>query len=276
MRCEEVQDLIPAYVLGALEPHERERVEEHAASCPQCAAELRASLNTVGSFASLLPPAGEPSPALRERVLRSLPGQAAPVKARRGRLLEMVKWTTAAAAAVAVLAMAGLLATNLTLHSRVANLEQEAERLATLEARMDQESSMLAGLDTRQTELVSMVQQQRLLMYWLAIPGTQVALVEPTPGGKGYGMLISRPDSSVAIMVVSGLPTLPDDQAYHVWLSRGAEHTYGGILRPDSSGWVLAPVRTAGRILEFEGLWVTAGTSTAGATTTVLKASLSR
>jgi len=277
VQCQEVQELIPAYVLGALEPHDRERVELHAASCPLCAAELRTSLDTTAHLAALLPSTGEPSLGLRSRVLRSLPSQKAAPRARRaGRVLDLLKWTTPAAAAVAVLAMAGLLVTNLTLHARVGNMEQEAERLATLESLMDQESAMLANLELRQNELLSMVQQQRLLAYWLAIPGTEVAPVEPTSGSKGYGMLISRPDSSVAILVVSGLPVLPDNQSYYVWLTRDGERNYGGVLRPDSSGWVLAPVRASGRVLDFEGLWVTADSSPTGAATTVLKASLRR
>ena len=40
MTCPDAASDLGAYVLGALEPGERRRVEEHLRSCPACAAEL--------------------------------------------------------------------------------------------------------------------------------------------------------------------------------------------------------------------------------------------
>lgn len=259
MRCEEVQELIPAYVLGALDGDDRERVEEHAAECPRCAAELRDGLQAMASVASSLPQE-EPSRGLRERIFRSLPPQdVRRQEAKAGRLLRLPRWSPAAVAAVvATLAIAGVLATNLTLHSRVASLENKAERLTAVEARMDQDSQMLSTLGNRQDDLLSMVQQQRSLMYWLAIPGTQVASVEPTPNlSRGFGLLLMPPDSSAAVLVVAGLNQLAEGQSYQVWLLKGTERTSAGQFRPDPTGWAQTVVRAPGPILQYDGLGVT-------------------
>jgi len=259
VRCEDVQELIPAYVLGALGLEDRERVEEHAVECPQCAAELRDGLQAMADVASSLPQE-EPSLGLRERMLRSLPPQALPRQAAKaGYLLRLPRWSPAAVAAVvAALAIAGVLVTNLTLRSRVAGLEDKAERLTAVEARMDQDSQVLSTLGNRQADLLSMVQQQRSLTYWLAIPGTQVAVVEPTPNlSRGFGLLLMPPDSSAAVLVVAGLSQLAEGQSYQVWLLKGTERTSAGQFHPDPTGWAQTVVRAPGSILAYDGLGVT-------------------
>ena len=55
MTCPETAPALGAYVLGALEPEERRRFDEHLARCPACADEL-------AEFRAL--------PALQELVLR--------------------------------------------------------------------------------------------------------------------------------------------------------------------------------------------------------------
>jgi anti-sigma factor RsiW len=71
--CPDVATDLGAYVLGALEPGERRRVEEHLARCPACAAELAefqalpALLDRVDP-ADLSPVAVTPSPELFARM----------------------------------------------------------------------------------------------------------------------------------------------------------------------------------------------------------------
>lgn len=97
MTCPVLPDL-GAYVLGALDPAERRRVDEHVASCPACAAELAelAGLPVLLDRVpvdDLRPVAATPSPDLFDRVT-------AAVRPRRPR------WLVAAAAVLAVLVVA--------------------------------------------------------------------------------------------------------------------------------------------------------------------------
>ena len=55
MTCPEAPGDLGAYVLGALEPDERRRVDEHLRDCPACAAEL-ADLATLPTLLDRVDP----------------------------------------------------------------------------------------------------------------------------------------------------------------------------------------------------------------------------
>jgi anti-sigma factor RsiW len=96
--CPDAATDLGAYVLRALEPADRRRVEEHLHECPTCAAELAefsalpGLLDLVGP-ADLSPVAVTPSPELFARVSAA----AAPPRRFRGRT-----WALVAAAVIAV------------------------------------------------------------------------------------------------------------------------------------------------------------------------------
>lgn len=68
MQDPHVTDLIPAYVVGSLEPDEVDAVERHLATCQQCRAEAR-QLARVGDELLLATPQHDAPPALRGRIL---------------------------------------------------------------------------------------------------------------------------------------------------------------------------------------------------------------
>ena len=100
MTCADVPEL-GAYVLGALEPEERQRVAEHVAGCPVCAAEL-AEFEALPELLArvrpedLRPVPVTPSPELFARM-------SAAAAAERRRPLRTRTWALAAAAVLAVL-----------------------------------------------------------------------------------------------------------------------------------------------------------------------------
>ncbi len=104
MRGPEAANDLGAYVLGALEPDERRRVDEHLRRCPACAAELAefsglpALLDRVDP-ADLGPPGVTPSPDLFARM-----SAAAAPRAR----LRSRTWALVAAAVLAVLGIGGV------------------------------------------------------------------------------------------------------------------------------------------------------------------------
>ncbi|MCW2743209.1 MAG: putative transrane anti-sigma factor [Blastococcus sp.] len=99
MTCPEAATGMGAYVLDALEPGERARMEQHLAECPSCAAELAefgalpALLDSVRPE-DLRPVALEPSPGMFDRLWAA----ASPPARRRSRT-----WALVAAAVLAVL-----------------------------------------------------------------------------------------------------------------------------------------------------------------------------
>ena len=104
MTCSDATVALGAYVLGALEPAERQQVEEHLRACPACAAELNGFRPLPGLLdrvrpEDLLPVPVAPSPDLFERTA------AAAVRTRRPRRLRSRTWALVAAAVLAVLGL---------------------------------------------------------------------------------------------------------------------------------------------------------------------------
>jgi anti-sigma factor RsiW len=99
--CTDATVALGAYVLGALEPDERQQVEEHLRECPSCAAELAGFRSLPGLLdrvrpEDLLPVPVTPSPDLFARTA------AAAVGAERSRTLRSRTWALVAAAVLAV------------------------------------------------------------------------------------------------------------------------------------------------------------------------------
>jgi anti-sigma-K factor RskA len=68
LSCDEVRDLAPAYVLGALERDEEAAVRDHLADCPEAHAEVT-ELGAVVPYLADAVEQIEPSPSLRDRIM---------------------------------------------------------------------------------------------------------------------------------------------------------------------------------------------------------------
>jgi anti-sigma factor RsiW len=100
--CSDATVALGAYVLGALEPDERQQVEEHVRACPACAAELAEFRSLPGLLdrvrpEDLVPVPVAPSPDLFARTA------AAAARTEQPRRLRSRTWALVAAAVLAVL-----------------------------------------------------------------------------------------------------------------------------------------------------------------------------
>lgn len=123
MTCEEIDELLGAYAVDALSEAEAQATREHLATCRRHD-EALAGMEAVVSRLALAAPEREPAPALRRRLLDAFDAESARQQA--PRRIEParggLRWRFAirpsyvyAAAAVLVLAVAGLLSWNLAL-----------------------------------------------------------------------------------------------------------------------------------------------------------------
>ena len=116
-----VRDLLGPYLLGALERAEASEVEEHLEACDECSEEargLRSAHERLADFASI---SEEPPPELKDRIMAGTPS----------RLSRRVPFLAAAAAALCVLAVLGILyATGMIGQEEVAAAELEPTELA--------------------------------------------------------------------------------------------------------------------------------------------------
>jgi anti-sigma-K factor RskA len=191
---DELEVLVSARALDALDPADAAAVEAHLAGCESCRAAFDEALETAAALALSVPPS-EPPANLRERILvaaRATPQEEAaaapaPVSAvaparRRRRFSEIFTPSRNFAAAFALAAaLLGVLYLS------------ERDRASTLEAERDH------------SVLVSQA---------LATPGAQVVALSG-PGGAGGGAVVLAADRKP--LVVSDLLPAPPGKVWEVW-----------------------------------------------------------
>jgi anti-sigma factor RsiW len=229
---EEIESLLGAHALDALEPEEAAAIEAHLKTCPRCRAEIDehrlvagAIGNTVeelpphlwdriaarlGSLGRTAPPEGppgleragqEPGPASEE--------DAAIVPITTGRRRRPLRWAAAALAAAAVAAIAVLGVNLAQANNQITQLSGTGERAAVAQA----------------------LQQPDHQVIDLRTPGGEPqALVVLLPNGRGY-------------FTQSTLPAVGAAQTYQLWAKSAGRFISIGLLgpHPGDAGFTVNP-----------------------------------
>lgn len=212
-------DALPAYALGALEGEELQALAAHLATgCPTCAAELAALQADCGLLAESAEPI-EPPAGARERLLAAV---AAPATA----LPRRPRWLPAAAA-VAVLLLGASSWWGLRQQSRAAALEAERARLA---GELSAAQARLALVEAERAEMV----RQLSIVGGTDLRQVQLAGLEGAPGAAGRAFVDAR--SRRALFYASGLPALPADRSYQLWMIAGGTPVPAGVFTPGTRG----------------------------------------
>lgn len=209
---DEIQEIIPAYVLGALQGAEAARVEAHVASCDNCTCVLE-EYRPVASALALAVPMVQPPRALKARVMQHVLTQP-PEQVTAQPVAHSQPWWRRLGFAPA-LAGAALVLALVALGWNVWQTERLSREFA---AQRDFVTAMAYAQGSA-----------------LMIHGTDLA---PDAVGRFY----RDPDSSVAALVTVNMPPLAKDQVYQVWLTEpGGTRISGGVLRIDGegNGWLL-------------------------------------
>ncbi len=243
---EEIQELIPAYAIGALQPDEAARVEAHLGSCGRCTLVFN-EYEPVAESLAFAVPLREPPPDLKARTLkyattRDPPGPTSRPAARFSRFSLRPSYALAGGAFVLALLAVLWMAWQFTELSR----ELEMQRAFT--------TTMAYASGTP-----------------LTIRGTGAA---PQAEGRMY----ADADENVAAIVMVGLPPLPAGHAYEAWLWQpDGSIVSGGMFTVDrvGNGWLL--VRAPQHMSAYSSVGVTvepAGGAVAPTTPPVLAAKL--
>jgi len=188
---------IPAYVLGALEPAEQQKVSAHIRTCSYCLQEAKTYEETAAMLAHSVP-LKSPSPDLRRRVLTSIDEVTKErVDGFPGNFF-LKKMNLSAAWMVVVLVLIAFLGiSNVLLWGRV----------------QDQRAQL------REDEF-----------YTVELTGTEVS-------PKASAMIVVPKDDVVGTMVISQLPQLKDDLQYQLWLIRDGQRISGAVFSVDEDGY---------------------------------------
>lgn len=223
-----IEELIPAYALGALDGEESQVVEQHLRSCAECRRSL-ADYRAVGdamlySVPMRLAPLGLAAD-LRKRLTPAGVGAAVPAPPRRDWLAFLRQPAVLVGAAGLIVVL--LLFSNLYFSQRVAGLEQR-----------------VAAFD----QLIH------------AAPVVLEPALEADNGyatASPYGALYKRADSNLALLCVYNLSFLPAGQTYQVWLIHNGERESGGLFRVSSDGFGILLIEAPRPLQSYEDLGVT-------------------
>ena len=196
---EEIQGLLGAYALDAVEAAERAAVEAHLAECLRCRAEVSEHLET----AALLAAGGAQAPdALWERISGELEGPI-PLEGRRERRAP-VRWLTAAAAAVVIAAVGFLSVEVIRQRNELEQLAASSQEATLVRAA----NAALLDPDARRFQLTS---EDGVIVDAVILP-------------EGTGYIVS-----------DNLRPLPRTRTYQLWALGEGQPISAGVIGPNPS-----------------------------------------
>lgn len=212
---ESFEELAAARAIGSIEPAEALHFAQHLAECGLCRDLLAQNIVVVQSLALTVGQA-EPSPGFRERLLAAAADEpdaatrpVEPVLARAG-TSQRLAWALPLAAVLLI--SLGLGWWNVRLQEQI-SLQQ-------------------AQLSRQQTDL----ERQQRLVAVLAGSRQRVALIGTDRAPGASGQVIQPEGGGAPLIVVQGLPTLPPNQVYQVWVIAGGQPVGAGLLQISGSG----------------------------------------
>ena len=248
--------LLPDYVLGKLDETSERRVTRHLDACPTCRRELGAAMDALGVLAAVPPPAPWLRAAILQRAATQNPAtirQAVPpgsvttgppATREVGQRLDadadcrrhmpfgqpLPRWALVAASA-AIFLVSGLVGWS-----------------------YDQRNAIID--DDRISALVN-------------DPATAYPLDDSDLPVAAAGVVFAEPKGREVYLVANGLPVLPHDQRYQVWLFT-TENTQesAGLLAVEADGEIRALLQTTGPFADYVGVGLTAEPQTGSAVPT--------
>jgi len=207
-------DDVPAYALGTLDAADRKKLEEHLESCDACSRELASLEEVVARLPYTLPQKPVP-PYLKQEVMRRISREAASSS--------RSPWRYGLLAAACAVLAAGL------------GLQWYGERTER-DALQSEVRALREALSQKDKELA-----------WLKDPRVQMALLkglEAAPNAKAR--LLFHPEKEHALLYVDGLPPLPIEKSYELWVFVKDEPLPSGVFDARAGASVVQLGKLAG------------------------------
>lgn len=213
-----IEELLPAYALGALDGDDLRELEAHlAGGCEECDSQLALWQGDLEALAAEAEPV-QPSGVARARVLRLAPRK--PVEAR-------PPWLRIAAAILLIGFAFWALMGQARMERQVRALEAERDRLRHQVEVLSQEVGRM------QTDVL----QARQDLQVIAAPGVRsvvLAGLGPSPAAKGRTYV--NPSTRDALFYAFDLPRLPAGKTYELWFIAAGKPMAAGTFDVDPRG----------------------------------------
>jgi hypothetical protein len=216
--CTQIQAMLPAYALGALEPDERLVVDHHLATCASCRAEVAALAQVVDSL-GVAAPRETPPPGLKGRVLAAASDRAAAAPSSAMPDSEAVQavgtappwWAGRMVKVLAAAAIILLIAVVVLSVMLARTMDERDDAIAA-----EEQFAAYFGPDGRAIAMTS-------------LDGSVYGL------SRGKGTLLTAPDEPMMV-VVGGCPPSSDVRVYRVWTASEGDRTGVGTIEVDDQG----------------------------------------
>lgn len=222
-----------AYAIDALDTSEHAAFEDHLSSCSACRADIDEMREAAALLAYAAPSQGQPSAALRERVLREARDMRPVASAQQRRSRFAVLPWLAAAASLTLAALTGM------------RLLSERDERARLALQLEQVRTDLAVRDSTIA----------------AFLGPEVHVVSLSPTGEKPSMRVFwNHTRNIFIVTAFNVPRAPDGKTYQLWaIRKGQQPLSMGTFNTDASGrataiLTVANVITDGGFIDLCGL----------------------
>lgn len=247
--CDDIIELIPAFVLGALDAHDATRVAAHVAACPRCRAEAESFRDTVG----LLPYAAgaiDPPPHVKRQLFARIaatndtPSTPAvqPQRPVTVRAPSPGRWFAPALAIMltlilglgaATFQLATELATNRqtlsAAEAQIVQLRQTAQtveaQLITAQRELDETRVQLAASQRELREIQASGGKDEQLVSFIAAPQTVSQLLGTTERApdEASARMFMQPGHNRLVLLIYGLKSAEPGKVYRLWLAKGSQ-----------------------------------------------------
>jgi len=220
MDHEAIEGLMPAYALGAVDPDESRAVEAHLRACATCRDLLTEYRDLSGDLLFAAPPMAAPA-GITERMRQRL----APVRHEAAPRA----WWTRLRGAFLVPALAAavllLLVTNLYWFGRMNRLDRQ----------VTEQASLVASLANA--------------------PATALRAEASAPYAQG--VVYKSNSGQAALLCVYGMPALPSDKSYQLWLIKDGKRESGGVFQVSEGGFGFLMVKPTRPLTDYGSVGIT-------------------
>jgi anti-sigma-K factor RskA len=212
-----VYDLLPAYVLGSLDPDEAALTSAHLEDCQLCRNELEAYLS-IKERLILAVPVYDPPQQLREKIIYAVSNKTSQARS----IFSWAKLRSSFQALTAAWVLMGILvlflaASNMFLWREVIVLRSSAEEIRFIT---------------------------------IVMTGTEIAPL-------ASGIVIINPSGQHGTLVVDGLPILESTYQYQLWLIRNGLRDSGGIFSVNEQGYASIQIYAHEPLVSYPGFGIT-------------------
>jgi anti-sigma-K factor RskA len=238
LSCDQCEELLPDYLLRALEPEALRMMTEHLGTCERCSAQLAAYEAVLDQLGQAVLQ-HEPPVELRSRLLAAaregpVLTPTAPEFIRHRQPTWRPRWAFLLTAANVVLCLG------------VGWWTWQVQREAAL-------------VHQRWQDVQRQLALQRQAFTLITAPEVRpVVLLSDKADSRARGLLLLRPDDPHAVLIVEELPPLPRDRAYQVWLGWGdRQRDNGGVFRVDEQGFGLLSITAPRPFTTYQRVGIT-------------------